>query len=243
MEITKDIFKQKLISGEISPDKVERTFDAKGPIIMLVFSRFRLRVHMHFNDSGEYENTGRAHIKTYEGEHIEFIDGREVALIRMHIEKHEKLQKIKDKIDKDFSSVGLNKIEVDNNNFSVAYLRKSRLQGSIVFLIVDNYDDNLSAKEYVQIAKKWCKEKLKAIRYLNDVWLNLIILHEGQLNKSNISGLTDKTGYHRTITRSVTIIDKITNEIHQVSFGTNVLFNASTKVANAVKRLKNLEIE
>lgn len=55
--------------------------------------------------------------------------------------------KIIEKIDDNLSLVGLNNIDINDKNFSTAYLRKSRLKGNIVFLIVKEYDENIRAKD------------------------------------------------------------------------------------------------
>ena len=243
MKIAKEIFKQRIISGELMPDKVEKSFDSKGPLIMLDYTTHRLRLHIHFNDDGEYEDTGRAHIKTYEGKHIELIDGREVALIRMHIEKFERSEIILDKIDESLKLSGLNRIDIKDKNFSVSYLRKRKFAEDTVFLIVKHYNDEFTANEYVKKAKDWCKDKLNASTPLNIKLLNIIIIHDHQLTNNDITGLLDKKGYHAAIIKSITLIDRTSNTIIQESHGTGSFANLSSNLKETIKQIRLLKID
>lgn len=243
MTFDKDTFIKKLISGEIRPSTVEKTVDKEGPIMMLNFPEFGVRVHIHFSDD-EYEETGRAHIKDYEGNYLELLDARVVALIRMNLEEAEHRSDVLQSIDRHLVAIGFERTDLADNAFLKAYIiHRSRLTATMVFFVCDDYERIGSIEALVRHAREWNKKNLKASRLFKGVVFHIVVLHKGAIIEGSIKGVSDKTGIHSSLCRGVTAIDIYKKTILQDRFATGSLMNLSGKMSEAISRLGNLNFK
>ena len=103
-----------------------------------------------------------------------------------------------------------------------------------------NYDGISNMNIIVEKARIWSKSNLKAKRVFNDVMLNIIIIHNGELEPARINGLADKTGLHHSLLKSVTIMNSINNSVYIDSYATGKLLQGFNILTKTLSNLKNL---
>jgi hypothetical protein len=118
-----------------------------------------------------------------------------------------------ERIEKPIVDAGFKKDDVTSSYFTVAYTIRNMIT-SAVFLckVMENeVVNNNTVKEIVDNGREWCSVNLKATWVVKEAGLNLVLLHEGQINLEDIKSQTDKTGFHGSICQSVTAIN-VTND-------------------------------
>jgi len=78
-------FVKGIVDGNIKAANVKKEHDDEGPLTTYDFPEFKCQVHAHFNDDTR-ELVGRAHIKSYSGDFVSFIDNYTLSMLRHHSE-------------------------------------------------------------------------------------------------------------------------------------------------------------
>jgi len=124
MDFDKTQFVNLLMKGNLLPTETEKTYDSSGPLMILKFPEYRVAIHIHFSDQGKYEQTGRSHIKSYDGKVLDLIDAYQIAIIRMHIEQYEHEQRVSRVIEAAALSADLEPIETNDSFITMCYSKK-----------------------------------------------------------------------------------------------------------------------
>ena len=243
-------------TGRILSASCGHTEDRDGPLTSFSFPDYFCEIHVHWKDS-QREEMAKAHIKdlrikdrvkaavdTYTIamlRHFSGLDDKQ-KISKSEKENENKLNSIQN-IENLFINLGYEKLIISNSVFSEAYfLKKTLTRGNIAFLLcLYSRDDNI--KDLIKKARVWSKSKLKANKFTNGVSLNIVFIHKGELTSMDIKGLTDKTGLHHSLLRSLTIINYLNKEIYQASFGTGFMFNATNILSKTIASLKILDLK
>lgn len=122
-----------------------------------------------------------------------------------------------EEINSALTSCGFQKEEVNSSEFDAAFVRRGLLT-SLVFLVknVSESDFNaISVKNLVNSGRQWCTSNLRTRWIVKESGLNLVLLHEGQIDSKDIEGQVDVTGFHGAICQSITTLNVSNLNIEQ----------------------------
>lgn len=147
------------------------------------------------------------------------------------------MQPYYDKIEGALTSSGFHKEKTSFSDFSAAFTRRGFLT-SLVFLIKEINDKDFNAssmKNLIESGRQWCTSNLKATWIVKESGLNLVLLHNGQIELNDIKGQVDSTGFHGAICQSIMILDVTNGSLSQEK--TWVVIG---KVRKALRRLSEI---
>jgi hypothetical protein len=107
------------------------------------------------------------------------------------------------------NACGFKEEDIDNSYFTTSFTARGLIT-NLTFLIKEINEENCDAtaiKQIVDMGRKWCVTNLKAHWFVKEAGLNIIFLHNGEVEPSHIKGQVDSTGNHNAICQSVTSID------------------------------------
>jgi len=129
---------------------------------------------------------------------------------------------------------GFKEEDIDNSYFTASFTSRGLIT-NLTFLIKEINEEKCNATtitKIVDMGRKWCVKNLKATWFINETGLNIILLHNGQVQLSHIKSQVDLTGNHGAICQSVTSIN-ITGHTDQQR--TWIVIGKVKKVLNKLK--------
>ena len=121
------------------------------------------------------------------------------------------------KISSVLTDCGFKEEKIDNSSFVTSFARR-KLMTNLVFLVknidTDSSDSTL-IKQIVDAGRGWCVKNLKATTPFRESGLNLILLHDGQVQYDHIKGQVDSTYSHSAICQSITCVNSQNGELIQ----------------------------
>lgn len=135
---------------------------------------------------------------------------------------------------------GFRRFELSSSDFDVEFTRRGMFT-RLVFLLKDLKEkrvDSSSIKDLAKAGREWCAINVKARWFCNKAWLNLILIHRGQLPIDAIKEQVDTTGLHATILQSLTAFDVSNGLVAQERTWVGI-----GKVKEALSRLSNITTE
>ena len=152
-------------------------------------------------------------------------------------------QEVKIRLEEKFSYLGFMKFDVPDDSFEQAYLlRMDMLRPSLAFLVC-THATNENMKLVIGQAKQWVKTYMKSQPFFNEILVNLVCLHTGNLDSLTLFGLPDKTGFNRPMLRSITAINTSNGTMVQESHGSGVLMNATSKLKTTLMALSMIDLK
>lgn len=122
-----------------------------------------------------------------------------------------------EKIEQVLTDCGYERTEPHTFDFDAAFVREN-LFTSQAFLIkkVESPEfKTIDAEQIVGAGRAWCANHLNASFLVNEAGMNLVLLHEGQVNRTHIKGHIDASGLHGAICQSITALDATGGTVKQ----------------------------
>lgn len=114
-----------------------------------------------------------------------------------------------EQVEEILTACGFKKEDRETGDFKSAFTKRGIL-ANYAFLIAAIEDPDfkaISAMNYVEAGRQWCKDYLEATWFVREAGLNLIFLHKGQVDAAVLMNQVDSVGLEGAICQSITALD------------------------------------